>query len=746
VPKTDGAPPAGGLDLASVLLAGKLHVPRWRQGSISRRRLIDRARASRSRVVSVAAPAGYGKSTLLAEWAELEHRNVAWVSLDLVDDDPAAFLSVLAAACVSLSPAVAGIVADMRSAGTSALGRAAPRLAQALAAAPSSFVLFVDDLHWADSAACQDALEVLLSRVPEGSQVVVATRREPPLLARLRATDGAWQIAIGDLSLDHGAARTIFDQAGVAGVDDRDLEVIVTRCEGWPAGLYLCALMAKDGGDAASITGDDRFVSDYLYRECVARLPDDTQMFLRRTAVLGQFSAESCDALLDADDSHARLGGIENANLFLVAIDRGRRWFRYHALFREFLLTELERAEGATAVAQLHRRAADWHEQQGAPAVAVEHLLRAGETERAVRLVRELSLPMYQAGRVTIVRRWLDELGDEVVRSYPPLVVLMTWATVLLGEVANGLRWTRVLAQIDPYGRSAAERNLFEASRRLVLAAICAEGHQRMVADAAFALEHEPITSAWRGSVLHLWASACLLVDDREGARAALTDGVAVATTVGNPNTVALCEPELALLAIDDGRWLDAAEHARRGVDAAEESRLDGYATTALALAVGARIAFHFGDRERGRRLLSAGMRARVNCTYLLAFLSVRVRLQLAEAHLAMGEAAGARHLLRETDEILRRRPDVGVLNRQVEDLRGRLVSTPSAGGSVPLTPAELRLLPYLQTHLTIQEIGQRLYVSRNTVSSQLGSIYRKFAVTTRGAAVERASSLGLLG
>lgn len=736
----------GGSDLQAVLLSSKIQTPPARPGAVSRHGLIDRARDSGARVVSVTAPAGYGKSTLLSEWAAAESRTVAWVSLDRTDVDPASLLSVIAAASVSFSPAAASVIADMRGIGSAALGRSAPMLAGIIAAATESFVLFVDDLHWADSADCQDAMEVLFARVPEGSQIVLASRREPSLIGRLRAAGDAWEITAADLSLDHAGARAIFDQAGAVGVDDAHLHAIVERCEGWPTGLFLCALVARSGGDAASVTGDDRFVADYLYRECVARLPEGTQSFLRRASVLDQLSAASCNAVLGIEDSRARLREIEAANLFLVGMDRHRGWFRFHPLFREFLMTELELSEGAGAVAELHRRAAAWHEDNDVPAQAVEHLLQAGETERAAERIAELGLPMYQVGQVSTVKRWLSELGDGLVRSYPPLLVSMTWTAILLGDVPAGERWSRILGAFDVDTLPEPDRVPFESARAMVRAALCEHGHERVLADAAYAIEHEPATSPWRDQALHLWGSARLLIDDLDAARTAFEEAVDVATIVGNADTVILSEPELALLAIHEGSWGLAREHADRAVAAIDTSHMDGYPTTALALAVAARVALHDGDRKQGASLLARGMRARIGCTHLLPYLSIRARIQLAGAHVAAGDRSAARHLLREIDDLLRKRPDVGVVSAQVGELRRALAAEPATGGSVPLTPAELRLLPYLQTHLTIAEIGQRLFISRNTVSSEVGSIYRKLGVTTRGGAVERASALGLLG
>lgn len=736
----------GGPDLQTVLLDSKTHIPPLPDGAVSRHRLIEGARASGARVVSVTAPAGYGKSTMLAEWASDEERSVAWVSLDRTDDDPSSLLSAIATASSPLSPAAASVVADMRGVGATALGRSAPLLAAALAAAGSDFVLFIDDLHRASSADCQDVLEVLLARVPRGSQIVVASRSEAPLIARLRAAGEVWEVGVDDLALGRDDARAIFDHAGAEGVADADLDRIVEKCEGWPTGLFLCALVARAGGDAASVTGDDRYLADYLYRECLERLPDDLQDFLRRSSVLDAMSPAACNAVLGIEDARSRLRDVEIGNLFLIPMDRNRGLFRYHALFREFLLTDLERAEGAGAVVELHRRAAAWHEDHGASARAVEHLLRAGETEAAAERVAELGLVMYGQGQVATLRRWFAALGDDAVLANPVLVVSITWVAVLLGDVPAGERWASVLNEIDSSGFPDEDRVLFESARAMVRAAMCVDGAERVVADAAYAMEHEPPTSPWRDQALHLWGSACLLTGDLEPARPAFEEAVDVATVMGNPDTVILSEPELALLDIERGEWRGAAEHARRGVAAIDASHMDGYPTTALALAVAARVAVHDSDRELAERLLARGMRARIGCTHLMPWISLRVRLQLAMTHVALGDRSAAWHLLREIDDVLHRRPDVGVLARQIEDFRASLQAQPSGGGSVPLTPAELRLLPYLQTHLTIAEIGQRLFISRNTVSSEVGSIYRKLGVTTRGAAVERSVSLGLLG
>jgi LuxR family maltose regulon positive regulatory protein len=729
--------------LGGILLAGKVAVRPARQGAVSRRRLIDSARSHAARIVGVTAPAGYGKSTMLAEWAATESRPVAWASLDRLDDDPVTLLTLLATASATVSPRAAEVVAEMRGVGSTPLARSAPMLAAALTQASGPFVLFVDDVHTVPSLECQDVLEVVLGGVPEGSQVVLASRHEQSYLARLRIDATTREIGVDELRIDGDGARTIFDEAGVA-VSDDDLAAVVERCEGWPTGIFLCALAVGGGVDVPAMAGDERLVADYLYHECLAGLPEDLRSFLRRTAVLDELSGALCDAVLESGDSRAILRRLETLGLFLVPLDRRRQWFRYHSLFREFLLAELDRLDSGM-VAELHRRAADWFEQQDAPERAVEHLLAAGDGERAGALIADLALPAYQHGRIAVIDRWFSQLGDPLVEASPVLAVLAAWSAVLQGRSPESERWAAVLERIDPEG-SAEDRAAFESARAMVRAAMCVDGPEQVLADATLAVASEPDWSPWRDQALHLLGSARLLAGDRAGARDAFVASSACAVEAGNSDSVLLCEAELAILAIDEGAWADAESHAHTAVRAIDDNHMEGYPTSALALAVSARLALRRGDTAAGERLLARAMRARVHCTHVLPYLAMRVRLQLAKVFAGMGDRAAARHMLREIDGLLARRPHVGVLAAEIDRFRTRLNESAGRVSSVPLTPAELRLLPYLQTHLSIAEIGKRLYISRNTVSTEVGSIYRKLGVTTRGAAVDRAIESGLLG
>ena len=395
-------------------------------------------------MVAVTAPAGYGKSTLLAQWARVEDREVGWVSLDRFDDDPSVLLTVLASAFARVSPDDAYVITDMGGVGVSLLGRAAPRLASVLRRSPVPFVLMLDDLHELQSPACHDVLGVVISGVPESSQVVVASRSAQPHLPRLRASGDALEFEAADLALDPAGAEEIFAQERIT-LTPEAASAVTQRTEGWPVGLHLAAVIARDsGGEAAAISGDDRYVADYLYRESLVRLPKRTRRFLRRTAVLDQLSAPLCDALLEGSDAQERLRSLEGSNAFITPLDRHREWYRYHDLFREFLMGELRRVE-PDIVEKLHVRAADWYESHGSPAMALEHLLNTTERDRCVLLATQLVLPTYQAGQMSTLQRWLARLGDAAVEQHPPLAVLATWVAALTGDTAEAQRRATVL-------------------------------------------------------------------------------------------------------------------------------------------------------------------------------------------------------------------------------------------------------------------------------------------------------------
>jgi LuxR family maltose regulon positive regulatory protein len=735
------------LALDDLLLDVKISVPHVRAGSVARSELIERVSSRVIRAAGVTAPAGYGKSTFLAQWAAAEERRVAWVSFDEVDDDPGAVLTLIASAYARIAPEHADAPAHVRGLGVSMLGRAAPHLASILSRSTVPFVLMLDDLHVLRSPACHDMLSMVIAGIPAGSQLVTASRHVQPHLPRLRAAGEAVEVLPADLTLDTAGAGQIFANSDIV-ITPQQASDVVDRTEGWPAGLQLAAMIARDSrGTAWTVSGSDRYVADYLYSQSMSHLDEPTQSFLRRTAVLDQLTGDLCDAVPGRPGSRGRLQLLEHSNSFIVPLDRQREWYRFHPLYREFLLGELGRVEPGAA-AGLHTRAADWYLVHGSPATAVEHLLLTGDRERAVALVTGLVEPTYHAGQLATVQRWLTTLGDRAISEYPPLAVLAGWIAALGGEPTQAERWAGVAEAARHEGDMTDGTASFDSARAMLRAAMCPAGPEQMLRDVELALALEPTGSRWRDTALTLAGEACLLSGDPETASARFTESSLLGALMGARDTIVNSEAELAVVAMDAGRWEEARGHTGRALDIVEELRMYDYAVGVMAFVAAARLALHDADAASLDRELARAMRARPSCTYVLPFLAVRSRLNLARVYRARGDHATAHHLLREVDDVFHHRPELGVLGDEVATVRARLAgdaeTVPAAGP--PLSPAELRLLPYLQTHLTIGEIAERLFVSHNTVRTQVASIYRKLGVSSRSAAVTRATSIGLLG
>ena len=348
-----------------------------RPGTVRRSSLIQRlARGDPRPIVSVVAPAGYGKTTLLSQWAERNGQSFAWVSVDEADNDPKVLLTYVAEALDAVEPIGERVFDALASPASSVPGSVVPRLASAFSSMTSPVVLVLDDVHVLHNSECRAALSVLADHVPAGSRLALAGRAEPPLrIARLRAEGKIMEIGPGDLSLTREEASSLLRDAGLALAED-DVAELHQRTEGWPAGLYLAALYLREGGPLAgavvSFGGDDRLVSDYMESEFLSRISRRQRVFLTRTAVLERMCGPLCDAVLELRGSAAILADLAGSNLLLVPLDRRGQWYRYHHLFRDMLLAELERLEPGL-IPVLRRRAAGWYLGNGLPEEALEY-------------------------------------------------------------------------------------------------------------------------------------------------------------------------------------------------------------------------------------------------------------------------------------------------------------------------------------------------------------------------------------
>jgi LuxR family transcriptional regulator, maltose regulon positive regulatory protein len=736
--------------LTSPLLDAKVSIPESRLTTVPRPELWAAIRSGRqARLVSVTASAGYGKTTLLAEGARSDDRPVAWVTLDAFDDDPVTLLTAIATSFARIEPAQAELPSEMSRQTISVLGRAAPRLAQAFRTTDHPFVLMLDDVHEIRSTISADVIDLLITHLPPGSQVITASRHEPPFLPSRRARGETLEVGLEDLAFTAAQAAALFAHAGIT-LTEGDIETVVARTEGWPAGLRLAAMIARQQSGAGelspSITGRDRIIADYLRRESLAALPEYVRDFVIRSAVLDDMCAPLCNAVLGTGNAHEVLRQLERSNQFLVPLDRERQWYRYHALYRDVLRQELEQYDPQLVTA-LHQRAARWFEEHGLPERAVDHLLAAGDTDHLMELLCVLLRPAYNQGRASTVVRWMEACGPEVISSYPPLAVMAGWAATLAGDPHRGDDWAEVIDQATFEGAPPDGSASFTSARAMLRGLRCADGIKTMAVDAERALAEEPVWSPWRDMALFITAEARLLAGDDDDARRLLDECVPLAARLGHSDAEVFARSQRAVLALADGRVGDAGADCEAALDTVVVAGIHDHVSAVLAYAVAARAAVARGDRAGALVHAAAAMAVRAVCTWAVPSLATRARLELVGVFVALEDRPPARELLAEIDAIQRRRPDLGVLGAEIERARQLMAALPAGGaGSPALTPAESRVLDYLQTHLTLTEIGERLYVSRNTVSTHVGSIYRKLAVSSRGDAVDRARQVGLLG
>jgi LuxR family maltose regulon positive regulatory protein len=732
--------------------ASKSGCPPARPGTVWRPLLMERlAQADAPPIVSVVAPSGFGKTTLLSQWAEHDGLAFAWVPVEEADNDPKVLLSRIARVLDAVEPIDRQVFDALTSPGSSIPGLVVPRLGSAMMSRIAPVALVLDDVHVLRNSECRAALSVLADHVPHGSRLVLSGQVEPPLrIARLRAEGRVLEIGPGDLSLTRDEASSLLRDAGIV-LEEQEVAELHRRTEGWPVGLYLAALYIREGAPfgrvAASFGGDDLFVSQYVESEFLSRISQQDRAFLTRTAVLERMCGPLCDAVLERSGSAEALADLARSNLLLVPLDRRGKWYRYHHLFRDMLRAELDRME-PELIPVLLRRAAAWCVRNDLPESALEYSIAAGDVDTVADLTGRLVVPTYQQGRVTTVQRWFRWLQDRGgIGKHPMAAVLASVVSAVTGRPTEAERWADIVDRWQFGDGARPDDPPAEAWAALVRAVLCRGGVMQMRADAdeavrRFAAEGIMAPIGWLCQGL-----ARTLSGDLDGGDASFADAVIIATEAGAPEGLAEALSERSLVAIARGEWSRAEVLADQAQSTLRQAGIeDSYATT-LVCAVAARVALHRGEVQTAHQYLISAQRTRFFLTYAFPHMAVQARIELIRVHLALGDLAGARTLSKEVDELLRRRSGLGSLVGEAQALRDRLANErgSSAPGASSLTAAELRLLPMLSTHLSFGEIAAEMFLSRHTISSQAMSIYRKLGAASRSQAVARSRELGLL-
>jgi LuxR family transcriptional regulator, maltose regulon positive regulatory protein len=731
------------------IVESKLAPVPTRPGIVSRVRLLDWLEASAATpVVALNAPAGYGKTVLAVEWARRDPRPFVWLSIDRQDNDPAVLLTYLAVGLDRVEPIDPAVLGVLASRGASITRAVLPRLGAALASKALAVVVVLDDVQLLSDQQGLDAVAVVVDHLPPGSQLVVIGRGEPRLpVARWRAEGRLAELGPGELAMDPAEAGSLLAAARVE-LADGEVAELTRRTEGWPVALYLAALSikAQPAASGVGLSGRDRFLVDYLQSELLAHLPPERVAFLTRTAVLERLSGPLCDAVLGTTGSAEMLEGLERSNLLVVPLDRQREWYRYHQLFRELLRGELERSE-PELVGELTRRAARWCQQHGLAEAAIDYAMEAGDGDLVARGVEQAAIGVYRSGRLVTVQRWLVWFDDRgLLQHYPAVAVLGAWIQALGGHAAAAERWADAAERGSYEGVLPDGSASIEGWRALLRAKLCRHGVAQMRADAELALTLLAGGSLWRAPAQLLLGISHLLAGDLGVADRVLAAAVEVAEDTGATLAVTVALAERAILAIGRQHWQDAETLVEQARSVVIRAHLEDCPTSIVVYAAAARVAIHHGDRGQADQDLARAQQLRPLATHALPYYAVQARLELTRAYLALSDLVAARTVIREVDDLLRWRPDLGTLPHQASQLRSQLDHLRGdAIGMSPLTTAELRLMPLLATYHSFREIGQRLHLSQHTVKTQALSIYRKLGVSSRGQAVQRVQEIGLL-
>ena len=535
--------------LPAGLLESKLRPPRLHAATIRRTRLLRQLRSARNRpLISIVAPAGFGKTSLLVQWASRNADSVAWLTADDGDNDPVMLLAYLAAAIDRVEPLDPGIFDAIASPAVS--NRAVVgRLLVAMSRRAQPIHVAVDDAHQITDRACLDALAELVTYLPAGSQVAIAGR-EPPALpfSRWRADGSMLEIGSRDLAMDEQEAAGLGRQLGLE-LQPEVTERMIRQTEGWPALLALAALDAgrPSGREARSEGGSDRLIADYLRSELLEGHPDSEIAFLTRTSILERLTGPICDVVAERPGSTDILAGLARSSLL---VDEYGGSYRYHSLLRDFLQGELMVRE-PERVSALHGRAAVWYEENDALDVAVNHAFSARDLDHAAALAGRGMLLYHWSGRRATALAWFRRFGDAALAERPWLAVLAAWEELAMGETAAALRLADTADRGTFAGRPPDGTASFESGRSMLHAAMVRGGADDALANATRAIDLEAAGGRWGDFALWMLATALLMKGDQAGAAAALADAIATARSARNHGLAYCLIGHRALLAVD---------------------------------------------------------------------------------------------------------------------------------------------------------------------------------------------------
>ena len=631
------------------LLTTKLFIPRLRKSLVTRSRLVERLNDGLDKKLTlIAAPAGFGKTTLLSEWIPQSPRCVTWLSLDGDDNDPIKFWSYFIKSLQGLRAGLGETAFSLlQSPQMLPIHSILTTLINDIDTFPDEYCIVLDDYHFIESQAIHEGLTFLIDHQPENMHMIITTRIDPPLpLARLRARNRLTELRANDLRFTAEETAIFLNHAMGLTLSTEEVVALEERTEGWIAGLQIAALSMQGQEDVSEFvrkfSGSHRHILGYLANEVIDRQPMGTLNFLLKTSILERLCGPLCDAVTGDSGGQDILEELEDANLFIIPLDDESRWYRYHRLFAEVLQARL-RQKPPEEPAVLHRRASMWFEQGGMIDDSIQHALTAPDAERAADLVEKFSVPMMiQRSEVLLIRAWLEQLPEDLVRTRPRLILTHAWTLILTGHIQALEQWLATTS-IDIALSEANRQDSIFAELTLIRATLARFQRQdarslELAQQALSLLKHD--VSGLQAGALYTIGVAHLHQGEINPARQAFLDVVRLGEAKGGPYMVMSALQELSELQIKQAQLSQAAQTCQEAIEMA--SRLNWRALPAAGLAQ-----IYLGQVLYERNELAAAIQQLTEGVNLILssieqFILARGFATLSRAQMAVGDFEGA--------------------------------------------------------------------------------------------------------
>ena len=745
-----GPPKAGEMHSpAPTLIVAKVSVPLYRAGLIRREELIRRLSDDVDRRVTlVVAPAGYGKTTTLMQWARADPvRRFGWVSLESSDDDPAGLWRYIVYALRALIPGFASAAWELLHQPQPDIEAVIASLLNDLLDVPGRLVVVLDDYQVITKQECHDSVQRFIDHLPLSMQIAFGSRARPALsMSKLEASGLTLTIDAEALKFTADETRTVLEHTGKRLGPDAVARV-QERAEGWPVGVYLAARAESTPFGEGEGSGGTGAVHSYLREQILDQIPEQECVALARWSILQHLNGHLCDRVADQEGSAHKLTALSESNMLLTPLDANGEWYRFHDLLRDELQREFIQQPVAEQRAT-HLRAMDWWlENDGTPR-AIHHAIEAKAYERAGELLCANWFEYMLSGSLETVRGWIGRFPDEAMRDYPPILVTSAWIAAFSGDVKGTHRFATAARESSFDSPMPDGTASYASSIEILRAALGLDGLKDANEHAELAYSLEPPGSPWKPLTAALVGITRFGLGRFEDARIALIEA---AVTPTGPDGVAIyARGQLALLEMANGDWDEGRRHADLARADIDELNLKNLLSSAAAQVAAAAAAAHFGNGGLAIQLLGSLASLQKVLTDAIPFDAFLIHLVAAETYLVIGDYRAASVHARTAYNRLERLGDGGIFEQRLEETMRTLESGNEAASTSPvepepLTDRELQVLAMLESELSLRDIGAELFVSRNTAKTHVASVYRKLGVTTRSAAVARARQLDLI-